>query len=107
MKLLLDENLPKRLKIDFPEYEIFSVFDMGWSGIKNGKLLTLMLEHGFNVLITFDKNLQHQQNFIKYPVSVLVISANNNTYVELTKYSENIKIFLSNPPLPKGPIHIK
>ena len=25
MRLLLDENLPKRLKLDFPEHEIFTV----------------------------------------------------------------------------------
>jgi predicted nuclease of predicted toxin-antitoxin system len=34
MKLLLDENLPKRLKLDFPEFEIFTVTDMGWNGKK-------------------------------------------------------------------------
>jgi hypothetical protein len=107
MKLLLDENLPKRLKIDFPDYHIFSVFDMGWSGIKNGKLLSLMIENGFNVLITFDKNLQHQQNFITYPITVLVISAHNNTYKELTKFSEKIRNYLSGSDLPRGPIHIK
>lgn len=66
MKLLLDENLPKRLKSDFPEHEIFTVREKGWNGIKNGPLLQLMLDKGFHALLTFDKNLQHQQNFSKY-----------------------------------------
>lgn len=57
MRLLLDENLPKRLKLDFPDHEIFTVRDKGWNGIKNGELLKLMLADGFDALLTFDKNL--------------------------------------------------
>ena len=30
MRLLLDENLPKRLKADFPDHEIFTVREKGW-----------------------------------------------------------------------------
>ena len=60
MRLLLDENLPKRLKEDFPEHEIFTVRDKGWNGIKNGALLKLMLEEEFDALLTFDKNLRYQ-----------------------------------------------
>ncbi len=39
MKLLLVENLPKRLKLDFSEYEIFTVTDKGWNGKKTSELL--------------------------------------------------------------------
>ena len=44
MRVLLDENLPKRLKLDLPEYDVFTVRAMGWSGVKNGELLKLMLK---------------------------------------------------------------
>ena len=57
MRLLLDENLPKRLKLDFLDHEIFTVRDKGWNGIKNGQLLSLLLENNFDALFTFDKNL--------------------------------------------------
>jgi hypothetical protein len=41
MKLLLDENLPKRLKIDFPLHATFTVFEMGWgTGYKIKILIT-------------------------------------------------------------------
>lgn len=83
MKLLIDENLPKRLKADFPEYDIYHVSDKGWNSKKNGELLELMLKEQFEVLFTFDKNLQHQQNFEKYPVSVFVLNAEDNTYPTL------------------------
>ena len=65
MRLLPDENLPKRLKLDFTEYEIYTVRDKGWNGIKNGELLQLLLANNFTALLTFDKNLQHQQKLYK------------------------------------------
>jgi predicted nuclease of predicted toxin-antitoxin system len=42
MKLLLEENLPKRLKLDFESHEVYTVRDKGWHGIKNGQLLQLI-----------------------------------------------------------------
>lgn len=81
MRLLLDENLPKRLKHDFSEYDVFTVREKGWNGITNGELLKLMLNDKLNALLTFDKNLQHQQNFSKYPITVFVLSAFNNTLI--------------------------
>ncbi len=102
MRLLLDENLPKRLKSDFIEHEIFTVRDKGWNGIKNGQLLQLMSENGLQALLTFDKNLQHQQNFHRYTIAIFVLSAINNTYVELTKLSPKIHEYLNKEPLPLG-----
>jgi predicted nuclease of predicted toxin-antitoxin system len=106
MKLLLDENLPKRLKTDFPDHEIYTVRELGWNGIKNGQLLQLMLENNFDALLTFDKNLQHQQNFKKYTIAVFVLSASNNTYIELTKLSQKVDRYLNQEVLPIGPILI-
>jgi predicted nuclease of predicted toxin-antitoxin system len=106
MKLLLDENLPKRLKQDFLDYEIFTVTEKGWNGKKNGELLKLMLEDGFDALITFDKNLQHQQNFKKYSLTVFVLSAPDNTYLTLKPLTNKIKDLLSTELTP-GPVEIK
>ena len=107
MKLLLDENLPKRLKLDFTEYEIYTVRDKGWNGIKNGELLQLLLENNFTALLTFDKNLQHQQNFIKYTITVFVLSATINSYEALTKLTPKVKERLNRDDLPSGAIVIK
>lgn len=97
MKLLLDENLPKRLKDDFAEHEISTVRDLGWNGFKNGQLLNLMIENGFDALITFDKNLQHQQNFQKYPITVIVLSAESNQYKNLAPLTLQVNECLRNP----------
>ncbi len=39
MKLLLDENLPKRLKQDLYEHEIYTANEQGWAGISNGRMV--------------------------------------------------------------------
>jgi len=107
MRLLLDENLPKRLKEDFSAHEIYTVRDMGWTGVKNGALLALMIENSFDALLTYDKNLQHQQNFSKYTIAVFVLIGKINQYAELTKLSPQINNFLNTSPLPVGPQIIK
>ncbi len=106
MKLLLDENLPKRLKLDFDAHTVFTVRDMGWNGKKNGELLQLMVENGFDALLTFDKNLQHQQNFKTYSLPVIVLWAEKNTYSALRSLVDNIKKVLETELLP-GSIIIK
>lgn len=39
MRLLLDESLPRRLTQHLGDVEVDTVFDRGWSGLKNGELL--------------------------------------------------------------------
>lgn len=107
MKLLLDENLPKKLKLDFNGHETYTVRDMGWNGIKNGELLKLLINEGFDALLTFDKNLQYQQNFDKYTITVFVLTAPINTYLELSRLTPNVKDYLNASTLPAGPIIIK
>ena len=106
MRLLLDENLPKRLRLDFPEHEIFTVHDKQWDGIKNGPLLQLLVENSFDALLTYDKNLQYQQNFLKYTITVFVLTARINQYIELTKLTQKIKEYLNSGQMPIGPVII-
>jgi predicted nuclease of predicted toxin-antitoxin system len=95
MKILLDENLPKKLKQHFQEHQIFTVTEKGWKGKQNGDLLQLMANEGFDLLITFDKNLKYQQNLSRYRVTVFVLKAEDNTYESLTPLIPKIKYELS------------
>ena len=56
---------------------------MGWSGIKNGKLMTLCVEHEFDILLTIDKNLRYQQNLDKYPITIVVLNSFTSKIEEL------------------------
>jgi len=80
---------------------------MGWNGIKNGQLLKLLISEGFDALLTFDKNLQYQQNFEKYTITVFVLTASINTYSELSKLTPKVKEQLNIDNLFPGPIIIK
>ena len=77
MRLLLDECVPARLGRALPLHQVSTVVQQGWSGIKNGKLLTLAAT-SFDAFVTVDKNLPYQQNTARLPVAVLVLDAVSN-----------------------------
>ncbi|MBX2916594.1 MAG: DUF5615 family PIN-like protein [Cyclobacteriaceae bacterium] len=105
MKLLLDENLPKRLKSDLINHEVYTSAEMNWAGVTNGKLLELLVANNFDALLTFDKNLQYQQNFKHYSISVLVLTASDNRYQTLKPLMEKVKQLLVGD-LSPGPIEV-
>lgn len=90
MRLLLDENLPKRLRFDLPDFEVYTVGQMGWNGKKNGELLTLMEANGFGALLTFDKNMTFQQNLRGCALFILILHAPRNTYKHLAPLTSEI-----------------
>ena len=77
MKILLDECVTAELKPELVGHEVATVAEMGWLNAKNGELLQLA-ETQFDVLLTVDKHLQHQQNLKKFNLAVLVMVARNN-----------------------------
>ena len=77
-RVLLDENVPRRLRRELAEYEVQTVQEQGWSGLKNGELLRVAQEH-FSVFVTGDKRLQFQQNIALLNIAVVVISLATTT----------------------------
>jgi len=65
MKVLLDECVTKRLKSHLSDFEVYTVNEMKWSGVKNGKLISLCVSNQFDIILTIDKNMIHQQNMEK------------------------------------------
>ena len=96
MKLLLDENLPVKLKHRFKEFgwDVFTVKDMQWFGKENGELLQLMIENNFTSFLTTDNNLAYQQNFLNYPLQVVIMIAPDNTYETIMAFIELVKLKL-------------
>ena len=94
MKILLDECVSKRLKPYLAGYDVSTVREMQWSGVKNGKLMTLCVEHGFNVLLTIDKNLQYQQNLDRYPVTIVVLNSFTSRVDELALFIPRFEMVL-------------
>jgi predicted nuclease of predicted toxin-antitoxin system len=63
MRVLLDECVPRALRDELPGHEVRTVAEYGWAGVKNGELLRLAA-NSFDVLLTVDRNLEYQQNFV-------------------------------------------
>ena len=78
MRILLDENHDWRLGRDLPGHETKSVPLIGWAGIENGELLAKAVEAGFDVLVTMDSNMVHQQNIAHHSIAVIALRANSN-----------------------------
>ena len=74
MKVLLDECLDWRLRHELTGHEVKTVQEMGWAGIKNGRLLALA-QGDFSVFITGDRNLSFQQNVPSFSIAVVVLKA--------------------------------
>ena len=77
MRILLDESVPGRLGALLVGHEANSVQRRGWAGIKNGKLLSLAANE-FDVLLTADRGIEHQQNLATLPIAVLIVLARSN-----------------------------
>jgi len=84
VKLLLDEQLPRKLAGFFPDStRVLTVRKLGWDGISNGKLLARAKEDGFHAVLTADKNLEYQQNPETIPLPVIVLAAQSTKLTDL------------------------
>ena len=82
MRLLLDESVPRRLKEALSPHAVRTVGDMGWSGMKNGALLSRAAAE-FDAFVTVDQNLPYQQNLARLPIAVIVLVAPSNQLRDL------------------------
>jgi hypothetical protein len=89
VRLLLDECIDRRLVKEFVGYEVKTVPQMGWAGIKNGQLLALA-ETEFDVFITVDRNLSFQQNLPQFKIAVVVLHAFSNRLADLKPLAPKI-----------------
>lgn len=95
MRILLDECVPRPLKRELTDYEVRTVVEMGWSGKKNGKLLQLMIQESFTILLTTDQNLRYQQNLQQTGVAVAVLVASSNHLPDLLPLIPSVRRVLA------------
>lgn len=81
MKILIDESLPRYLKQSLKDHQVSTVQEMGWTGITNGILLG-RANAEFQVLLTADKSLRHQQNLSGLTLSIVVFPSNRLSVVK-------------------------
>ena len=71
-RVLLDENLPRKLRRELPGCVVRTVQEEGWTSFSNGALLA-RAQATFDVLLTADRRLQFQQNMSRFEIGVVVI----------------------------------
>ena len=77
MRVLFDHNVPHKLRRFLTAYDVQTAEEMGWAELKNGELLSIAQQTGYDVLLTGDKNLQYQQNLESRTLAVVVLTTNN------------------------------
>lgn len=84
MRVLLDENLPRRLKRCFAEdIEVLTVQDCRWKGLQDGELLR-SAQAEFDVFVTTDKGIPFEQNLSSMSIAIVLLEARSNRFEDLS-----------------------
>lgn len=73
MLVLFDQGTPVPLRAFLVQHTVKTAAEQGWSTLSNGKLLDAADAAGFEVLVTTDKNLPHQQNLGRRKLAIVVL----------------------------------
>jgi len=89
-RILLDENLPRKLRRELPTFTVRTVQEEGWTSFRNGELLS-RAQSSFEVLLTADRRLQFQQNISRFDIGVVVIVTTNLRFRTILTAIEKIR----------------
>ena len=73
MKILFDQGTPRPLRHSLAEHSVDTASERGWSDLDNGDLLQAAEDGGYDLLITTDQNIRHQQDLANRNIAILVL----------------------------------
>ena len=73
MKILFDQGVPSPLRRYLAGHLVDTAAERGWSTLENGVLLDQAEEDGYQLFITTDQSLRHQQNLAGRKIAILVL----------------------------------
>jgi hypothetical protein len=73
MLILFDHGTPAPIRSFLEGHTVKRTQEMGWDRLTNGELLAAAEDAGFDVLLTTDKNIRHQQNLTGLRIAIIVI----------------------------------
>jgi predicted nuclease of predicted toxin-antitoxin system len=82
MRIVFDQGTPAPLRTHLVDHTVETAFELGWSNLRNGELLALA-EKSFDLLITTDQQLRHQQNLRGRKLGILVLTTTSWPRIEL------------------------
>ena len=75
MRILFDQGVPAPLRRLLSGHEVDTTFERDWSGLGNCVLLDRAESDGYQILVTTDQNLRHQQNLAGRQLAIMVLLA--------------------------------
>lgn len=81
MRILLDHNTPAPLRYWLAGHQVETAYERGWAELTNGELLSAADGAGFDVMITTDQGIRHQQNLAGHKLGLIVLSTNDWTRI--------------------------
>jgi predicted nuclease of predicted toxin-antitoxin system len=90
MKILLDECLPLDFRYSFPGHDVHTVQWAGLKGKQNGELLRTAEIAGYDVLLTVDQGIPHQQRSVARRLSIVLVRSRTNQIEDLLPLVEAI-----------------
>jgi predicted nuclease of predicted toxin-antitoxin system len=76
MRILFDQGVPAPLRRALTDHSVATAYEMGWMQLGNGAPLQAANSQ-FDVFITTDRNLRHQQNLAGYRLAILILPTTN------------------------------
>jgi hypothetical protein len=73
VKVLFDQGTPVPLRRYLRSHEVTTAYELGWSTLQNGSLISQAEAAGFDVLVTTDKNWKYQQNLSERSLAIVVL----------------------------------
>jgi len=74
MRILFDQGTPYPIRGSLKGHTVKTAWEQGWDEFTNGELLNAAEDAGFEVLVTTDQSVPHQQNLAGRKIAVVVLT---------------------------------
>ena len=85
MRILFDQAMPVPLRSFLEGHTVKTAAQEGWARLRNGELLAVAEEAGFDVFLTTDKNIRYQQNLTGARLPLLSSAKSNGLHCGLMR----------------------
>ena len=88
MLVLFDHSTPAPLRDALKDHVVVEAVERGWERLGNGALLDAAEAAGFEIFVTADKNMRHQQSLTGRKIAVVVLG--NAQWPVLRRYVDRV-----------------
>jgi hypothetical protein len=88
MLILFDNGTPAPLRHALKGHTVVEAIERGWDRLVNGELIAAAEAAGFELLLTTDKSIRHQQNLTNRKLAFVVLG--NQQWPTLRKYVDRV-----------------